>query len=237
MKRKAFIRTGQKERAKVLMNGVSKTSRVVEIGASYSPIAPKSEGWQTWTVDHATRSDLVAKYTGVDDVWVERIEEVDVVWRDGPLVEAFPKTAHGTFDVFLASHVIEHTPNLVDFLASAEALLNSDGTVILAVPDKRYCFDYFRPITLTSDIVEAHLEKRTRHSRRTAFEHHAYTLNNLTAQKSGDGSIAIQFGGCDGKIPNCLPVMQGWNYTVRLYRPREEILNGTWKFPAAQALS
>ncbi|KLD66187.1 DUF1254 domain-containing protein [Dyella japonica] len=59
----------------------------------------------------------------------------------------------------------------------------------------------------------------------------AYTLNNLTAKRSADGSIAIQFGGCDGKIPNCLPIMPGWNYTVRLYRPRESILSGAWKFP------
>jgi len=36
------------------------------------------------------------------------------------------------------------------------------------------------------------------------------------------------------KIPNCLPIMKGWNYTVRLYRPRAEILNGKWKFPEAQ---
>ncbi len=47
----------------------------------------------------------------------------------------------------------------------------------------------------------------------------------------------IQFGGCDGKIPNCLPIMKGWNYTVRLYRPRAEILNGTWKFPEAKPVS
>jgi hypothetical protein len=44
----------------------------------------------------------------------------------------------------------------------------------------------------------------------------------------------MQFGGCDGKIPNCLPIMYGWNYTVRLYRPRAQILTGTWKFPEAQ---
>jgi hypothetical protein len=47
----------------------------------------------------------------------------------------------------------------------------------------------------------------------------------------------IQFGGCDGKIPNCLPIMKGWNYAVRLYRPRAEILNGTWKFPEATPVS
>jgi hypothetical protein len=28
--------------------------------------------------------------------------------------------------------------------------------------------------------------------------------------------------------------MPGWNYMVRLDRPRAEILNGTWKFPEAK---
>jgi len=65
----------------------------------------------------------------------------------------------------------------------------------------------------------------------------AYSLNNFTAKKSADGSVAIQFGGCDGKIPNCLPIMKGWNYMVRLYRPRAEILNGNWKFPEAQPVN
>ena len=59
----------------------------------------------------------------------------------------------------------------------------------------------------------------------------AYTLNNITAKKADDGSIAIQFGGCDGKIANCLPIVPGWNYTVRLYRPRAAILDGTMELP------
>lgn len=62
-----------------------------------------------------------------------------------------------------------------------------------------------------------------------------YSLNSITARKGADGSIIIQLGGCDGKIANCLPIVKDWNYMVRLYRPRAEILNGTWKFPEAQA--
>jgi hypothetical protein len=31
--------------------------------------------------------------------------------------------------------------------------------------------------------------------------------------------------------------MKGWNYTVRLYRPRPEILNGKWKFPEPKPVS
>lgn len=62
----------------------------------------------------------------------------------------------------------------------------------------------------------------------------AYSLNNITSKKNADGSATIQFGGCDGNIPNCLPIMKGWNYTVRLYRPHAEILDGKWKFPEPQ---
>jgi hypothetical protein len=61
-----------------------------------------------------------------------------------------------------------------------------------------------------------------------------YNLNNLTAQKNADGSITVQFGGCDSGTPNCLPTLPGWNYIVRLYRPRREILNGSGRFPEAQ---
>ena len=68
-------------------------------------------------------------------------------------------------------------------------------------------------------------------------QYNAYSINSVTAKKSADGSVAIQFGGCDGKIPNCLPTTPDWNYMVRLYRPREEIQNGRWKFPSAQPLN
>ena len=62
----------------------------------------------------------------------------------------------------------------------------------------------------------------------------AYSVNNLTGTAAADGSFTVQFGGCDTQTPNCLPIMPGWNYILRLYRPRAEIQNGSWTFPAAQ---
>jgi hypothetical protein len=59
----------------------------------------------------------------------------------------------------------------------------------------------------------------------------SYSINNITAKKASDGSVTVQFGGCDGKAPKCLPITLGWNYMVRLHRPRPEILNGNWVFP------
>ena len=63
----------------------------------------------------------------------------------------------------------------------------------------------------------------------------AYSINNLTAKPNDDGSVTVHFGGCADGRPNCLPITDGWNYTVRLYRPRPEILDGSWTFPALEA--
>lgn len=68
----------------------------------------------------------------------------------------------------------------------------------------------------------------------TANSRNAYSLNNITAARSADGTVDIQFGGCDDGAVNCLPITPGWNYLVRLYRPRPEILDGSWVFPEAQ---
>ena len=61
----------------------------------------------------------------------------------------------------------------------------------------------------------------------------AYSFNNVTAKKNVDGSITINFGGGPGVINN-LPITPGWNYAVRMYQPKKEIIDGAWKFPRAQ---
>lgn len=58
----------------------------------------------------------------------------------------------------------------------------------------------------------------------------AISVNNVTGRRNKDGSMTIHFGG-DAKAANYLRIMPGWNYIVRLYRPRAEILDGRWQFP------
>jgi hypothetical protein len=99
----------------------------------------------------------------------------------------------------------------------------NDGTTIYKVNVKDVPVDGFWSITLYN--AEGYLVKN---------DQGAYSFNNITAKRNDDRSVTIQFGGCDSKTPDCLPIMPGWNYTVRLYRPRKEILDGTWKFPDAR---
>lgn len=96
----------------------------------------------------------------------------------------------------------------------------NDGTAVYKLDVKDVPVDGFWSVTVYNG--EGYLQKN---------EYNAYSLNNVTAQKSADGSVDIQFGGCDGRIANCLPITPGWNYTVRLYQPQTAVLDGSWTFP------
>lgn len=61
-----------------------------------------------------------------------------------------------------------------------------------------------------------------------------YSVSNISGEPNEDGSFTVNLGGCGDKRVNCIPLTEGWNYTVRLYEPRAEILDGTWTFPTAQ---
>ncbi len=106
------------------------------------------------------------------------------------------------------------------------AVPKNDGTTIYRLHVKDVPVNAFWSVTVYD--AAGYFEKNP---------YNAYSLNNITAKKDAGGAVTVQFGGCDGKIPNCLPIMKDWNYTVRLYRPRPEILNGKWTFPAPVAVN
>jgi len=56
------------------------------------------------------------------------------------------------------------------------------------------------------------------------------SFNQSSAKPNSDGSYTLRFGG-DPASENYLPITEGWNYVIRLYQPRQEILDGSWTFP------
>jgi SAM-dependent methyltransferase len=164
------------DRVARLRGAATHATRIVEIGASYTPIAPKSGGWNSFVIDHASREDLRQKYAGdgVAGKLIDAIEEVDAVWQGGDIHAAVAETLLGSFDLLIASHVIEHIPDFVSFLISAQRLLKPTGLISFAVPDRRFCFDYFKPNTSTGDLLEAYRLRRSRHSLRSVWDQVAY---------------------------------------------------------------
>ncbi len=62
------------------------------------------------------------------------------------------------------------------------------------------------------------------------------SYNNSTAEPNEDGSFTLHLGACEDGRANCIPITPGWSYTVRLYEPRQEIIEGDWSFPQPQPL-
>ncbi len=67
-------------------------------------------------------------------------------------------------------------------------------------------------------------------------EHGKYTLNSRKTEANPDGSVTIRFGG-DPTAPNFLPVMENWNYMLRIYLPQEAYFDGSWQAPEAQPVN
>jgi len=97
----------------------------------------------------------------------------------------------------------------------------NDGKTVHRITVKDVPVDGFWSISVYN--AKGYYEKNDRN---------AYSINGVTGKKDADGSITIQFGG-EG-TGNVIPIPPGWNYIARLYRPRPEILDGTWKFPEAK---
>lgn len=153
----------------------------LEIGPSFNPLVPKAAGYRVETLDHLPAAALREKYKNAPHVDVSNIEEVDYVSGGGSILDLIGKPGH--YDYIIASNVIEHTPDLLGFVADCEALLNDRGVLVLAVPDKRFAFDCLRPYASTGQVLQAHLEKRQRHPIGKVFDEVAYNCTR-------DGAIA-----------------------------------------------
>ena len=123
----------------------------LEIGPLNKPLVRTEdvqEGGEIFYLDHLPSYKLQEKYKNDLSIDVNQIVPVDFVCMDGDIVEA---TAGNLFDYVIASHVIEHAPNLLKFLLDIQTILKPGGHVILVVPDKRFTFDFNRDIFFTHD--------------------------------------------------------------------------------------
>lgn len=157
------------DRRELLLSMFDPTGFGLEVGPSYNPLLPKSLGYRVETVDHVDAATLREKYTNGGGVDTALIEEVDYVSDGGSLADLIGEKER--YDFIVASHVIEHVTDIIRFLRDCEALLKPDGVLVLAVPDKRFCFDVLRPVSTVGQALQAFHEQRVRHPAGTVFDH------------------------------------------------------------------
>ncbi len=151
--------------------------RGLEIGPLASPVVLKNEG-QIRYLDHANTEELRKKYS-TDQLMKDRLDEIvevdyvlngatkvfDVVEPDAP------------FDYVIASHLIEHMPDPVGWLADISRILRPGGILSLVVPDKRYTFDINRTPTEISEIVDSYLRQLSQPSYKQFYDFFAKAIS------------------------------------------------------------
>ncbi|MBC9179295.1 methyltransferase domain-containing protein [Pseudoroseomonas ludipueritiae] len=126
----------------------------IEVGALCRPLVTRAEGRIIY-VDHTDTASLRAKYAGDPNVDIDAIVEVDAVWGNNTLADA---VGTGTrVDYVVASHLIEHVPDLLGWLGEVHGVLKPQGSLRLVVPDRRFTFDHARQETRLSDALYAFL--------------------------------------------------------------------------------
>lgn len=176
------------DRKKELLKHVSKEARGIEIGPYFSPLAPKREGYNCLSLDvfdteavkHRARLD-----PSLPEGAVDLIEPVDLV-GSATDIDALCRGAGvaGALDYILSSHNFEHFPNPIAFLQACGRVLKPGGALSLALPDKRACFDFFRPLTGLGAMIEAFHEGRSRPTYRQIFEQNAQMARFVDGEKS-----------------------------------------------------
>jgi SAM-dependent methyltransferase len=145
----------------------------LEIGPLFSPLVMRGEANVRY-VDIQSAADLREHSKGDPTVKLDEIVDADyvLIQDDGSVLSVSEAAAAGApFDWILASHVIEHIPDLVAWFRDLSSIMSPGARLSLVIPDRRYCFDALRPPTTVGDILLAYDNRDTRPSTRAVFDY------------------------------------------------------------------
>ncbi|HBK07099.1 MAG TPA: class I SAM-dependent methyltransferase [Acetobacteraceae bacterium] len=155
------------KREKMLEGIDLRQERGIEIGALAAPIVTKAESDIRY-VDWADQQTLKAKYAHDPNVDVDKIVPVDGIWGDNSLKQSLSDETG--FGYAIASHVIEHVPDMIGWLGEIAEVLRPGGRLTLAIPDRRFTFDYLRQETRVGDLIDAWMRRNRRPSPANVFD-------------------------------------------------------------------
>jgi hypothetical protein len=153
---------------------ISKSLVGIECGPWKSPLCPKFEGFNCYVLDYFDYEELIqrAKNFDLSESEASKIEKVDFIGSAQDIYELTSSIlGDNKIDYIISSHNFEHIPNPIKFMLGCGKLLNCSGVVSMAIPIKNYCFDCFRELSRTSELLVAYFENRIIPSNDQIFDH------------------------------------------------------------------
>lgn len=189
-----------------------KKGKGLELGPLYSPVLLKSEA-KVYYVDHMSTPGLRKKYSG-HPFSLDGIVDVDYVVGKLSLTEA---VASKKFDYVIASHVIEHIPDVVGWFKEVASVLKSGGILSLVIPDKRYSFDVSRDVSRPSAVIGAYLDGLKKASSEMVYDS-AVEYREVTTAEAGWSDIPWSY-----KIPSKWNVSEAYRRALLNLDPNEYV--------------
>jgi SAM-dependent methyltransferase len=175
----------------------------IEIGPYFRPLMPKKGGNHCLVLDvfdGKTLREKAAADPNIPRELINDIEDVDLIGSSTEIAELASKYPAASFDYVISSHNLEHLPDPIRFLQGCQKILKPGGVVSMAVPDRRVCFDYFRPHSTTADWLEAYFSKSKRPSPAQVF-----TQNSLHSRYRRGEHLLLGFN-LDEDPSNVIPL-------------------------------
>lgn len=161
----------------------------LELGPLHRPILTKKVS-KVFYVDHVSTKELRKKYEG-HPFDLNSIVDVDYAVGDKTLKQSLPNKK---FDFVVASHVIEHIPNVVAWLEDVASVLKPGGILSLVIPDMRYTFDIARWPSRPSEIIGAYLDGITKSTSSMIYDAKS-EFQETTPQRAWLGLVQDVLGG------------------------------------------
>jgi FkbM family methyltransferase len=164
----------QRDRRERITRFITPQQKGIEIGPYFQPLAPKRLGYNCLVVDVFDAATL--RQRALDDPHlpnqiIDDIEEVDLLGSSSAIAELVEaKHRLGTFDYIISSHSFEHLPDPIRFLQGCSKVLRPGGILSMALPDRRTCFDHFRPHSTLAGLLDAYFAARDRPTLAQVFE-------------------------------------------------------------------
>jgi hypothetical protein len=146
------------------------SSHGLEIGAFDTPFVELTEGRCDYA-DFRTYEELKLLAKHFPNIQEKYIVKPDFDLRDGY------DAIESEYDWIVASHVIEHVPDLIGWIKVVSSKLKPSGLLFLVIPDRTYTFDAHRRETTFSDALSLHIQGITKPTYRQVFDHFYYTCD------------------------------------------------------------
>lgn len=160
---------------------IEKETRILEIGALNSPTFYTKDARVT-IADWLSREQLEAHYKNKSG-----IVDVDLI-VEGDILTSAQKQGFLDFDIIIANHVIEHIPDVIGWLGQLGKISRKDGYLSMAVPDRRYTFDFIRGETDVVDLIDCHRRALSIPDFRQILKH-LYFKKNVVASDIWDETL------------------------------------------------